>query len=212
MIVERDGGIFIVLEGIDGSGKSTMGRVLKDEFEKLGHQVLLTREPGGTHFADKMRDAFVSSPSLDPDAQMLAIFSGRMDHVKNVIVPALQAGKVVICDRFMESTEVLQARHGGASLRLFAQLENEIQQYVNPDYGITFHIDWETSLERLAERVESNAMDRIYVKDKATFENIDSDYQVGTYLKPYPCCLVNANHSLKKVTKKVKSIARKIDP
>ncbi len=101
---------FITLEGVDGSGKSTQARLLKDALEALGHDVLLTREPGGSPGAEEIR-ALVLEGKTDrwsAETEILLFTAARRDHLERTILPALAAGQIVICDRFVDSTRVYQ--------------------------------------------------------------------------------------------------------
>ena len=101
---------FITLEGVDGSGKSTQARLLKEALEAMGHDVLLTREPGGSPGAEEIR-ALVLEGEPDrwsAETEILLFTAARRDHLERTILPALAAGKIVICDRFVDSTRVYQ--------------------------------------------------------------------------------------------------------
>ncbi|MEO1710394.1 MAG: dTMP kinase, partial [Pseudomonadota bacterium] len=101
---------FITLEGGEGAGKSTQARLLADRLGALGLMVVLTREPGGSPFAERLRDAILAQGSEMPDplAQALAFFAARADHISATIKPALETGAFVISDRFSDSTRVYQ--------------------------------------------------------------------------------------------------------
>ena len=103
-------GIFITIEGLDGSGKSTQLQALSEELRSRGRQVVLTREPGGTAVGEKIRPILVDSATvgLYARAEMALMFAARAQHVEQVIIPALQRGAFVLCDRFTDSTEAYQ--------------------------------------------------------------------------------------------------------
>ena len=99
---------FITLEGVDGSGKSTQAKLLKEALEAEGHSVLLTREPGGSPGAEEIRSLVLEG---EPDrwsaeTEILLFTAARRDHLERTILPALAAGTIVICDRFVDSTRV----------------------------------------------------------------------------------------------------------
>ncbi|MBM3707359.1 MAG: dTMP kinase [Actinobacteria bacterium] len=104
------GGIFITFEGIDGSGKSTQINLLNDYLLKKGYNVLLTREPGGTSLGDTIRDMLLNpaNKGMSARAETMLFLASRAELVEKVIAPALKSGKVVICDRFFDSTIVYQ--------------------------------------------------------------------------------------------------------
>ncbi len=119
-------GLFISFEGIDGAGKSTHIAGLADAFRAEGRVVTLTREPGGTPLAEKLR-ALVLNDAMDPLTESLLVFAARRDHVVNVIVPALLRGEVVLCDRFTDATFAYQGGGRGFDLKVLATLERWVQ-------------------------------------------------------------------------------------
>ena len=124
-------GLFISFEGIDGAGKSTHIAGLADAFKAEGRVVTLTREPGGTPLAEKLR-TMVLNDAMDPLTEALLIFAARRDHIVNVIAPALLRGDVVLCDRFTDATFAYQGAGRGFDLMLLATLE----QWVQSDEGL----------------------------------------------------------------------------
>lgn len=124
-------GLFISFEGIDGAGKSTHIAGLAEAFRAEGRAVTLTREPGGTPLAEKLR-AMVLNDAMDPLTEALLIFAARRDHIVNVIAPALRRGDVVLCDRFTDATFAYQGAGRGFDLKLLATLE----QWVQSDEGL----------------------------------------------------------------------------
>ncbi len=124
-------GLFISFEGMDGAGKSTHIAGLAEAFKAEGRAVTLTREPGGTPLAEKLR-AMVLNDAMDPLTEALLIFAARRDHIVNVIAPALLRGDVVLCDRFTDATFAYQGAGRGFDLKLLATLE----QWVQSDEGL----------------------------------------------------------------------------
>lgn len=124
-------GLFISFEGIDGAGKSTHIAGLAEAFRAEGRVVTLTREPGGTPLAEKLR-SLVLNDAMDPLTESLLVFAARRDHVVNVIVPALRRGEVVLCDRFTDATFAYQGGGRGFDLNVLAALE----QWVQSDEGL----------------------------------------------------------------------------
>ena len=124
-------GLFISFEGIDGAGKSTHIAGLADAFRAEGRAVTLTREPGGTALAEKLR-AMVLDDAMDPLTEALLIFAARRDHLVRVIAPALLRGDVVLCDRFTDATFAYQGAGRGFDLKVLATLE----QWVQSDEGL----------------------------------------------------------------------------
>jgi dTMP kinase len=98
---------FITFEGGEGSGKTTQSKLLYEYYKNHNIKVLWTREPGGTEIGEKIREMFVTQ-SLSPDVELLLLMAARADHINKVIIPALESGTIVICDRFIDSTYVYQ--------------------------------------------------------------------------------------------------------
>ncbi len=124
-------GLFISFEGIDGAGKSTHITALADALRAEGKSVTLTREPGGTPLAEKLR-VMVLGDAMDPLTEALLIFAARRDHLVTVIAPALLRGDVVLCDRFTDATFAYQGAGRGFDLKVLATLE----QWVQSDEGL----------------------------------------------------------------------------
>ncbi|ABD46241.1 dTMP kinase [Neorickettsia sennetsu] len=124
--------MFIVLEGIDGSGKSTQVKLLSKFLAKDGYPCVLTREPGGTSFAESLRSMILHDP-IDPMARLLLIVSARVDHYNKVILPALKEGKVVVCDRFIYSTLAYQGYGDKIDLQTILDLHRLSGCLVEPD-------------------------------------------------------------------------------
>jgi dTMP kinase len=123
----RSRGLFISFEGIDGAGKSTHIAALAREFQAAGRTVTLTREPGGTALAEKLR-VMVLQDKMDALTESLLVFAARRDHLTQLIEPALQRAEVVLCDRFTDATFAYQGGGRGYDLAVLAQLENWVQR------------------------------------------------------------------------------------
>lgn len=151
-------GLFISFEGIDGAGKSTHIGALAQAFQAQGRVVTLTREPGGTPLAEKLR-TLVLNDVMDPLTEALLIFAARRDHVLNVIEPALARGEVVLCDRFTDATFAYQGSGRGFDLEVLSVLEHWVQSAPAPGANsirqpaltLWFEISPETAAERLAD-------------------------------------------------------------
>lgn len=138
-------GLFITFEGIDGSGKSTQARLLADDLRSSGHDVILTREPGGSPGAEEIR-ALVLEGATDrwsPETEILLFTAARRDHLERVINPALARGQIVICDRFADSTRMYQGLSRG-DLRAMVDKLHRLMIAKEPD--LTLLIDMEPGL------------------------------------------------------------------
>ena len=152
-------GLFISFEGIDGAGKSTHIASLADAFRMASRTVTLTREPGGTPLAEKLR-CMVLGDAMDPLTESLLIFAARRDHLVNVISPALARGEVVLCDRFTDATFAYQGAGRGFDLGVLRTLEQWVQaaslagakntSLMQPMLTVWFDLPAEVAAKRLA--------------------------------------------------------------
>jgi dTMP kinase len=147
-------GLFISFEGIDGAGKSTHIDMLAKAFDAAGRRVVLTREPGGTPLAEKLRALVLNDP-MDPLSESLLMFAARRDHLGQVIEPALARGEVVLCDRFTDATFAYQGHGRGFDLAVLGQLERWVQAREQgglrqPDLTLWFDLPAAVAAERLA--------------------------------------------------------------
>ncbi len=141
--------MFISFEGIDGSGKSTQSKVLAEDLRARGHDVVLTREPGGSPGAEDIRAMLVSGDPTrwSPETEILLFTAARRDHLEQVILPALNSGKTVITDRFADSTRVYQGV-ARADLRLVVDSLHDLMIGRDPDLTFVIDMDPATALKR----------------------------------------------------------------
>jgi dTMP kinase len=150
-------GLFISFEGIDGAGKSSHIETLAAEFRRLGRQVTVTREPGGTPLAERLR-ALALNEAMDPLTEALLMFAARRDHLLQVIEPALARGDVVLCDRFTDATFAYQGHGRGFDVDVLMQLERLVQSVPalppgtlrQPHLTLWFDLDPSIAAQRLA--------------------------------------------------------------
>ena len=149
----KEKGFFISFEGIDGSGKSTQIQRLGKYLETLGFDVIITREPGGSVGGEQIRNLLLQGAvdRWSPETEILLFTASRRDHLERIILPALDNGKIVICDRFTDSTRMYQGMRG-PSLRNLVELLNEKIIKRNPDLTIIIDINPETGLKRAKSR------------------------------------------------------------
>ncbi|MCV2890226.1 dTMP kinase [Ruegeria aquimaris] len=142
-------GLFLTFEGIDGSGKSTQARRLAEVLIKLGHEVVLTREPGGSPGAEEIRRLVLEGAPdrWSAETEILLFTAARRDHMERTILPALNAGKIVICDRFADSTRMYQGLSRGDLRDLVDQL-HKLMIGREPDITLLIDMDPETGLSR----------------------------------------------------------------
>ena len=149
----KEKGFFISFEGIDGSGKSTQIEHLANFLETLGFNVIITREPGGSIGGEQIRNLLLQGEvdRWSAETEILLFTAARRDHLERIILPALEDGKIVICDRFTDSTRMYQGMRG-PSLRNLVELLNEKVIRFDPDLTIVIDINPETSLKRAKSR------------------------------------------------------------
>ena len=145
-------GLFITFEGGEGGGKSTQAATLAKRLRGAGVEVLTTREPGGTDMAERIRALLVTGEpeALSSTAEALLNYAARDDHLRRLIRPALAAGRVVICDRFMDSSRAYQGYAGDCPISLLDALERDVVGGTMPDLTIILDIDPATALRRKA--------------------------------------------------------------
>jgi dTMP kinase len=183
--------MFITVEGPDFSGKTTQVGVMKNYFESLGRQVVVSKEPGGTDVGTKIREILVKedyvNDPLSVSTQILLLLASRIHHVNKVILPALRQGKIVISDRYIDSTYVYQGlvyKHKDFIEKL---LEIDKLNYLatRPDYTFFYDIDYDTSIKRANERGISNDLDSKYASLKEKPLNCFKEHFIGLD-KTYP--------------------------
>lgn len=154
-------GIFITFEGPEGSGKSTHAKRLKDFLKQRGFSVLLLREPGGTRISEKIREILldVENKEMDIKTEALLYLASRAQLVKEKIKPALNKGKIVILDRYQDSTLVYQGYAGGVDLKLLEKIGNFATQGITPDLTVLLDIEPREGLKRcgLKDRIEKKS-------------------------------------------------------
>lgn len=187
-------GVFVSFEGIDGAGKSTHIARLAHAFEAQGRGVTLTREPGGTPLAEKLR-TLVLNDAMDPMTEALLVFAARRDHLVRVIAPALVQGRVVLCDRFTDATFAYQGGGRGFDWDILLQLEQWVQNLpalVQPDLTLWFDVPPAVAAQRLA---AARVPDKFESQPQAFFELVASAYQRRFAAAPARIARVNADQS-----------------
>jgi len=149
-------GLFVTFEGIDGSGKTTQLRLLAQRLGELGHEVVVSCEPGGTAIGKQIRKILLdaNNQELAPTAELLLYFAARAQNVEELILPSLDAGKIVLVDRFTDSTLAYQAAGRGLGEEVVLQLDRIACRGLKPDVTFLIDIDVETSLARARARNE----------------------------------------------------------
>jgi dTMP kinase len=150
-------GIFITLEGVEGSGKTTQAAILGDQLRALGHRVTVTHEPGGTRAGEAIRAIFLDpAVSLHVAAELMLVLADRAQHVREKLRPAIAAGEIVISDRYSDSTTAYQGYGRGFDLKLLEQLNQLASDGMRPDFTIVLDCPVETGLARTRARVQGD--------------------------------------------------------
>ena len=165
-------GRFVTLEGIDGAGKSSHIQTLADWLRERGHEVVLTREPGGTPLAERLREEILHT-AMDPLSEALLIFAARRDHLLQLIEPALARGATVLSDRFTDASFAYQGAGRGFDLDVLGQLEAWVQQGRQPDLTLWFDLPPSAAAAR---RGAARAPDRFEAQDEAFFGRVREGY------------------------------------
>ena len=149
-------GLFLTLEGAEGVGKSTNIEFITQHLEQRGIEYVLTREPGGTPLAEKIRELLlvVHEEPMSELTELLLVFAARAQHLDKVIEPALATGKWVVCDRFTDATFAYQGAGRGLSVETIGQLQSLVQGELRPDLTLILDLDPEIGLERASNRGE----------------------------------------------------------
>jgi dTMP kinase len=202
-------GRFITFEGIDGAGKSTHIESVAEFFRERGETVLLTREPGGTPLAEKLRELFLHEP-MDALTEALLVFAARRDHLHTRIAPALATGITVLCDRFTDATFAYQGAGRGFDLELLATLERWVQQGIQPDLTLWFDVPPAVAAQR---RAAAREPDRLESEAEAFFERVRSGYAARCAAAPERIVRIDADAERERVGAKVlEALARTGEP
>jgi dTMP kinase len=201
-------GKFITFEGGEGTGKSTQAAMLALRLEALGHRVQLTREPGGSPGAEVIRHVLLSGAAkpLGPDVEAMLFAAARDDHVQCTILPALEAGKWVICDRFVDSTRVYQGILGAVDHRLIRSLERVAVGDLMPDLTIMLDIPVEVGMARARKRRGTAAPDRFEGEDLAFHQKLRDAYLAIAAEEPQRCAVIDAGAGREAVAREIWNI------
>jgi dTMP kinase len=208
-------GKFITFEGGEGTGKSTQAAMLALRLEALGLHVQLTREPGGSPGAEIIRHVLLSGAAkpLGPDVEAMLFAAAREDHVQCMILPALDAGKWVICDRFIDSTRVYQGILGQVDQRLIRGLERVSIGDLAPDLTLILDVPVEQGLERVKMRLGETKPDRFEAENMEFHQKLREAYLSIATDEPDRCVVVDAGASKEAVARRIwKAVAKKLDP
>ncbi|QIL89133.1 dTMP kinase [Microbulbifer harenosus] len=202
-------GKFITLEGGEGVGKSTNLRFITQWLEARGIDFIQTREPGGTPLAEQLRTLLLEKREevVDPAAELLMVFAARAQHLSRVILPALAAGKWVVCDRFTDATYAYQGGGRGLDRALIAELEQTVQGDLRPDCVLLLDLDPAIGLQRAAATGEA---DRFESEQLAFFEKVRAAYRERAEAAPSRYAIIDAAMSLPEVQQQLAEVLETI--
>jgi dTMP kinase len=201
-------GKLITLEGIDGAGKSTHLRWIARFLGRRGIRLKLTREPGGTHIGERLRELMLGSRRrLHPETETLLMFAARREHLDKVIVPALKAGRWVLCDRFTDATYAYQSAGSGVRWGKVAAIESWVQEGLQPDLTILFDVRPALGRKRSGQQRSPDRFER----EKASYhQRVRAAYLRRARENPGRMRVIDANGSMDDVHKQLEIVLTSI--
>ncbi len=185
-------GLFITFEGTDGSGKTTQLNLIKEYLENKGFDCVVTREPGALDFGKKIRDILLNSDeNISDNAEMFLFLADRAQHIDKFIKPALNDGKIVLCDRHVDSTLAYQGYGRNRDVEMLRKLNNIAVSGVIPDLTLLFDVSEENAAKRL-DRVK----DRMELSGKEFYNAVRRGYLLLQKEEPQRIKLIDANNSI----------------
>jgi dTMP kinase len=202
-------GKFITLEGSEGAGKSTNLAFIQHALEQMSKQVVVTREPGGTPLGEEIRHLLLhyKGDVISSDAELLLMFAARAQHIAQVIEPALQAGKYVLCDRFTDATYAYQGGGRGIEQQHISVLEQWVQQELRPDLTIYLDVPVEIGLDRAGQRSDP---DRFESEARDFFDRVRQAYLELARSNPQRYRVVDASQPLEAVQTQISKVLEEL--
>jgi len=202
-------GYFITIEGIEGAGKSTVIKFIEKLLREKNIDLVLTREFGGTEIAEKIRKILLDhhQEKMHPNTEILLAFAARAQHLENLIIPSLNSGKWVICDRFTDTSYAYQGAGRGIDMKKIATLENFVQGKLRPDYTFLLDLDVHIGFARVKKFRE---LDRIEAEDIEFFQRIRSCYLERAKSEPERFIIIDAARPLTQVEEQITAGMQKI--
>jgi dTMP kinase len=201
--------MFITLEGGEGAGKSTNLEFVRQWLRRDGHDVVVTREPGGTELGERVRDILLHGRELhiSAESEMLLMFAARAEHIARVIRPALDAGKIVLCDRFTDATYAYQGGGRGIPAARIATIESWVQGDLRPDLTLLFDVPVEDGRRRAGQRSEP---DRFEQESNDFFVRVHATYLARARSEPARIRVIDASQSLELVEKQIGTVLKEV--
>lgn len=201
-------GYFLTLEGIDGCGKTTIAQMLVDYLQNEGYEVVYTREPGGNVIAEKIRDIILDPQliTMDYKTEALLYVASRRQHLVEKIIPALENGKIVICDRFIDSSLAYQGYARGLGIDAIYQLNSFVIENCMPDKTIFFDVSLENANQRLQNR--QYKLDRLDLENSVFHQKVFEGYQIVNEKFKERIISVDANKTIESVFEEVLNVLK----
>lgn len=201
--MNNNNGLFITLEGIEGAGKSTQVSFIADLLKEAGKDVVITREPGSTELGDQIRNILLMQKtlSISGNAELLLMFAARAQHLEQVIRPALNAGKTVLCDRFTDSTFAYQGGGRGIDPEKISKLVELVHPDLQPDITLLFDLPVETGLARAR---STGTADRFESETINFFQLVRNAYLTMAKAEPGRIKIINAESDVNVVRELIK--------
>ena len=198
-------GRFLTIEGIEGVGKTTQVARLSDALRARGIGHVVTREPGGTPLAEKIREIVLNEQgeALPPTAELLLMFAARAVHLANHVEPHLKAGRWVVCDRFTDATYAYQGGGRGLNTDHIRQLETMVQGSRRPDLTVLLDAPVEQALRRARQRNSGAATDRFESERVEFFERVRAAYRARAAAEPDRIVPIEAHQSADAVAARI---------
>lgn len=194
-LIARPRGKFITLEGVDGAGKSTHLDFVAHWVRELGHEVVVTREPGGTPLGEELRGLLLNR-NMDADTELLLMFAARQAHLTQLIMPSLTRGAWVLSDRFTDASYAYQCGGRGIDETRVATLEAWVQRGFQPDLTLVFDVSAEVAAAR---RGAARTADRFEREADVFFERVRAAYLIRAAAEPQRICVVDASPDINEV-------------
>lgn len=198
-------GQMITLDGPEGTGKSTNLAYIKELLQQSGHQLVLTREPGGTEIAEKIREILLDPKyiALTDDAELLLMFAARAQHLQEKVYPAMEQGKTVLCDRFTDATYAYQGAGRNIPAERIAVLEDWVQGAFRPYLTLILDAPIEVGMQRARQR---GALDRFEQEQDGFFQRVRQSYLQRAAAEPERYAVIDCAQPLAKVQAQIASI------
>ena len=197
---------FITFEGVDGAGKSTHLEWFAETLRQRGLEVLVTREPGGTPLGERLREILLNQP-MHAETEVLLMFASRLEHIEQVIRPALRRGTWVISDRFSDASFAYQGGGRGVALSKLEQLERWVHEGLQPDLTLLFDIPIEVARQRLSNNA---TLDRFEQEKGSFFEKVRQAYLERRKKHPQRFVLIDAAQTPEEVKADLGKIIRSL--